>query len=123
MNLGIMRFSTGYENDWIGLIEIGLMHWLFLRNKYGTCGSHFKNFESQLRSSCFFLMKSLYNSYTMENHLTRFPQFWISFLIWINFRHYFLLNFSNQSKAPVNTIFVTSENHVYWCFRLIEEVE
>ena len=61
MNLGIMRFSAGYENDWIGLIEIGLMHWLFLRNKYGTCGSHFKNFESQLRSSCFFLMKSLYN--------------------------------------------------------------
>ena len=33
----------------------------FLRNKYGTCVSHFKNFESQLRSSCFFLMKSLYN--------------------------------------------------------------
>ena len=63
MNLGIMRFSAGYENDWIGLIEIGLMHWLFLRNKYGTCGSHFKNFESQLRSSCFFLMKSLYNLY------------------------------------------------------------
>ena len=63
MNLGIMRFSAGYENDWIGLIDIGLMHWLFLRNKYGTCVSHFKNFESQLRSSCFFLMKSLYNSY------------------------------------------------------------
>ena len=33
------------------------------------------------------------------------PQFWISVLIWINFCHYFLLNLSNQSQLPVDTIF------------------
>ena len=27
------------------------------------------------------------------------------------FRHNFLLNFSNKFEAPVNTIFVASENH------------
>ena len=49
-----MRFSAGYETDWIDWKDwcIGCC--------WETCVSHFKNYQCQLRSSCFFLQK-LYN--------------------------------------------------------------
>ena len=93
----------------IQILEVGLQMWIFVLVDR-------KWRHSQVRAVFEFL-------YTMENHLTRFPQFWISFLIWINFRQYFLLNFFNQSKTPVNMIFWRHKNRVNWCFRLIEEVE
>ena len=91
-------------------------------NNVNCCSVHFTSRKIQGRKDFIFepFDKSIFTN-TIKNHQNHF---WILVLIWVDFRHYFLLNFSNQSRLPGNTIFVMcTDNRVCWQLKLIGEVD